>query len=276
MAIIQKKGTVYASFLLTSLVAFAILFIFGMMIRDVVFNELFATSQFTIISMVDLLTIYIVIYILWNILLMFLLLGIINMVMAKVLNIELGKVFAITIISLLIAILLFHITMYLWLLYANPFGSDGYSQFTYLIDFYTYTGHEEEISEFNDLMELFGFLFDYLYVLFYMTYFSVDPSLTNYLIMYFLGKLVVSDAPFQFGGYPFNPFFYETWFILLFYFPIFTLFFWRFVNSCECVTEAQLQAEAEEEQISVFGEKDENVIGRVEFEKRTSKSLIND
>ncbi|MFA5730917.1 MAG: hypothetical protein WC934_02810 [Acidithiobacillus sp.] len=282
MALVQTKFTVYFIFIMSTLVVFVILYVFGMMFRDFIFGEIFVNSQITLVQLIDLLTVYLIIYVIWNILLIIFLFGILNMIMAKILNIQLGKILGITVISLITVFILYHVCMYGWFVgwfgfigLDDPIGVSGLGILKYLeLVLKTYTDGEFTLDLNSEY--IFNMIFDLYFGYYYEYVFAQDPSFINYLLLYIFCKSVVSDVPFQVGSGSvdsINPFQYETLVISIMYFILFSLLYWKYADTCECYTNEMIQLTRKEKSTTIFGESESEGIGEFIVEKRVSKTL---
>ena len=254
--VLRNKPTIMVYFMVFSVVAFIFIFLMTLALRDFLFQDLLAQSfQINIVQFMNLSIIYLLLYIIWDILLLFTITFILNVIIAKILNLEVGKIVLITLVALTIAIVSFHVVTYLWLLMGDPLKLGDKDLSEYLLELSTYyTITSSDISGISTIG------FDLLLKIFYDSAFKTDKSVLNYLVMYILLKGFVSDVPFQMAGLSFNVFRYEIWFILVIYIGMLVLFIWRFVNGCECVTSEEIRELQTKKREKYFGKPEEEKI----------------
>lgn len=276
---IRSRGAILGTFLLYTNIGFIITFFLSVTFKTFLFQDLFAqVYNFSLVNFFDLALVYTLLYIIWDILMLLVFVTLFNILFAKILNLEVGKVAIITAMCLTIGIVLFHLIMYLWFAFGDPLGLNGELSLEYILNLFM--GYDMSFGTFSgELVDLMSykailFIFDLISVNTSLS-FQNDPSAMNYLLMYLLMKGMTSDVPFQIAGLPFNFFKYEAWFMFGIYLIVFIPLFYVFVKGCECVTEEEIQKisekEIKERKEEVFG-KERQVLGEVVI-KRQSKNI---
>lgn len=263
----RSKWAVLGQFLLYSIIPFLVAFFLIMTLRDFIFEQFISVNtQFYLIQFMNISVVYGIMYIFWDIILMFTLLILLNTIFAKILNIEVEKVLVITLIALISGFIIYHTVIFIWFYISDPLHLNG--------DFMTYfnavldneTVHSSDL--FTNLMEI---MFDLLIKFFYSSSFGTSPTLINYFVVYSILKGFVSDAPFKAVGFGFNFFHYDIWFIFIIYLAILIPLFIRFVKGCECITDKEIQEYKQQKSKEEFGQQ-ENVIGEYTIKKPTKQS----
>lgn len=225
--------------------------------KDTLFSDMtdmFVSSGW---NPINVLLIYMILYKLWTFIMFFSISLIVNIILAKVLNLQLGRVIILTILCYLIAVIGFHGINYAIIRYTDPLALSDVDLADFLIilleDVNDLTFDIESI-EGSSITEIFAglftsenqTLFDALFKIIYYFLFLQDPSLINYFSLYLIG-----------GGNStlWIPFQYDFLIIVGVYAILFILFYPLFVDSCSCIppsyqTELQLAKEEEVETIS--------------------------
>ena len=267
---LRRKPIILLTFIGYMLIPFVLFFILGITLRNFIFEQLLDMNlQLSFIQLLDTLSLYVFLFLMWDIILFFSLIILSSIIFAKILKIEIEKVAIISLISVILAYLLFHGTMYLYFLYGDPFGikSDGFIAYAENMINYHTINNSGLFSAVLDI--LLGYVYDNLFL--------KDPSVMNYLIMYFMMKSFVSDAPFETSGLGFNIYSYEIFIILALYMAIMIPLFLRFVNGCECVTREDIEEARSSRKSRYFGEQEKEkgeILGEYEIpEPRQSKNI---
>lgn len=275
---IRSRGAILGMFLLYTSIGFIVTFFLSVTFKTFLFQDLFAqVYDFSLINFFNLLTVYTAFYILWDVLMLLVFVTFFNMLFAKILNLQLGKVVIITALCLTFGVFGFHLIMYLWFSFGDPLGMEGNMSLDYVLNlFMAYdTDFDNYSGDLSDLLAYKGvlFLFDLISANFYLT-FQNDPSLMNYLLMYLLMKGMTSNVPFQVAGLPFNPFKYEVWFMFGLYLILFIPLFYVFIRGCECLTQEELDALDVKRQQEIFGKEERKVLGETIIKTETSKTSV--
>lgn len=129
-------------------------------------------------------------------------------IMARALELEIGKTYLLSLLALLVSFLGYHLVLYAEVQRGTFFSEYG--------DFLYYLGQED----------LPGTLYSMLYV----GVFEKDMSLQNYVLLVFAGKILVPSFPF---------FRYDYIYTSFIYIPLQLLLIYLFVKPCSCMKDIE-------------------------------------
>ena len=128
---IRSKRSYFLYFILISSASIILLYFFTNVLRDSLLN-LFLPNQLTTFSIFDMVVLYAVVNVLWDIFLLFALVNIINVITARILGIQVGRIFLITFISLVTLVLIFQLVIYMWFYFGDPIGLKNQNILNYI------------------------------------------------------------------------------------------------------------------------------------------------
>lgn len=261
--VIRSKTALLTQFILYTSVSFIFVFALSYFLRNFLFQSLFEqNSQLNLSQFMNLFSIYIAIYIFWDVVLFFTIIPLCNIIFAKIIHVNVGKIFGITILATIFAFIIWHVSMFLYFKYANPFhlteSTDLLNYLLYMSEYYPETAIELNLEELSPILNI---LADILFGVYWIFIFTPDPTFLNYIFGYLILKSFASDFPFTLTSIGYNIFKVEIIFIFLIYLGIFIGLFFAFIKGTECETRFDYQQiyskKAKKKSEELFGKREQ-------------------